>query len=64
MKKRTFLAEMVFSKILLKSLNLAENPYKIPRFGGKITSKKLAEILSPETLVFFMYGLGQLSPNS
>ena len=35
MKKRTFVAEMVFSKILIKSLNLAENPYKIPKFGGK-----------------------------
>ena len=48
MKKRTFVAEMVFSKILIKSLNLAEKP---------ITSNKLAEILSPETPLFFMYGL-------
>ena len=29
------MAEMFFSKILIKSLNLAENPYKIPKFGGK-----------------------------
>ena len=34
-EKRTFVAEMVFSKILIKSLNLAENPYKVPKFGGK-----------------------------
>ena len=35
MRKTSDVAGMVFSKILIKSLNLAENPYKIPKFGGK-----------------------------
>ena len=41
---------MVFSKILIKSLNLAEKSLNLAE--KPITSKKLAEILSPETLVF------------
>ena len=48
MQKASDVAEMVFSKSLIKSLNLAENP---------ITLKKLADILTPETLVFCMYAL-------
>ena len=42
-QKASDVAEMVFSKILIKSLNLAEKP---------ITSKKLVEKLSPETPLF------------
>ena len=50
MKKRTFVAEMAFLKILIKSLNLAENPKKLAE--NPITSKKLAGRISPDTSLF------------
>ena len=56
MKKRTFVAEMVFSKILIKSLNLAENPYKIPKFGGKTNYiQKIGGDIISRNSTFFMY---------
>ena len=48
------MAEMVFSKILIKSLNLAENPYKIPKFGGKTNYiKKIGGDIISRNSTFF-----------
>ena len=56
MKKRTFVAEMAFLKILIKSLNLAENPYKIPKFGGKTNYiQKIGGDIISRNSTFFMY---------
>ena len=50
------MAEMVFSKILIKSLNLAENPYKIPKFGGKTNYiQKIGGDIISRNSTFFMY---------
>ena len=56
MQKASDVAEMVFSKILIKSLNLAENPYKIPKFGGKTNYiQKIGGDIISRNSTFFMY---------
>ena len=66
MQKASDVAEMVFSKILIKSLNLAENPYKIPKFGGKTNYiQKIGGDIISRNSTFFMYAsIPQSQPKS
>ena len=55
-KKGLLWRRWFFSKILIKSLNLAENPYKIPKFGGKTNYiQKIGRDIISRNSTFFMY---------
>ena len=62
-KKGLLWRRWFFSKILIKSLNLAENPYKIPKFGGKTNYiQKIGGDIISRNSTFFMYVSDEYKP--